>query len=199
MNNYEYIVSSLPVLRPGAEDRDLDTQAILEDIFSQLSEKDAKTVRFLLKGWDEESLNGDFYREALSGKNRFIREYFAYDLDVRNAKVEYLNRALSRSEGLDVISLGEDAAREAPEGIAEVLSSGDILGRERGLDDSMWRRIDEITVFDTFDLDFILGFIAKLKITERWLRLDPETGKELFRTLVEDIRRGGSNENKTQL
>ena len=52
----------------------------------------------------------------------------------------------------------------------------------------MWKRIDEITVMDVFDIEAILGFIAKLKIIDRWDRLDPETGRELFRKLVEEIR-----------
>lgn len=69
-----------------------------------------------------------------------------------------------------------------------VLENGDILRRERGLDDLMWKRIDEITVMDVFDIEAILGFIAKLKIIDRWDRLDPETGRELFRKLVEEIR-----------
>lgn len=69
-----------------------------------------------------------------------------------------------------------------------VLENGDILRRERGLDDLMWKRIDEITVMDVFDIEAILGFIAKLKIIDRWDKLDPETGREFFRKLVEEIR-----------
>ena len=41
---------------------------------------------------------------------------------------------------------------------------------------------------DVFDIEAILGFIAKLKIIDRWDKLDPETGRELFRKLVEEIR-----------
>ena len=35
----------------------------------------------------------------------------------------------------------------------------------------------------------ILGFTAKLKIIDRWNKLDPETGRELFRKLVDEIRK----------
>ena len=52
----------------------------------------------------------------------------------------------------------------------------------------MWNRIEEINVMKVFDLDVILGFTACLKIVDRWLKLDPETGRELFRKLVEEIR-----------
>ena len=41
---------------------------------------------------------------------------------------------------------------------------------------------------EVFTIDQILGFVAKLQIVARWLRLDPQTGRELFRQLVEEIR-----------
>ena len=42
--------------------------------------------------------------------------------------------------------------------------------------------------FDYFDRDAILGFIAKLKITDRWLKLDEKTGRELFHRITEQVR-----------
>ena len=77
----------------------------------------------------------------------------------------------------------EDAARAA-----EVLSQSDILGRERGLDDMLWKRIEQLTEMHIFDLDIILGFAAMLKITDRWLKLDENTGRELFARLVNDMK-----------
>ena len=41
---------------------------------------------------------------------------------------------------------------------------------------------------DYFDLDAILGYVARLKIIDRWLQLDPDSGRALFRRLVEQIR-----------
>ena len=52
----------------------------------------------------------------------------------------------------------------------------------------MWDKIDSLTVMDVFDLDVILGFIAKLKIVDRWLQLDEGTGRELFHKLVKEIK-----------
>ena len=39
-----------------------------------------------------------------------------------------------------------------------------------------------------FDIDILLSFITKLKITDRWSKLDPESGRELFRRLVGEVR-----------
>lgn len=189
MNNYEYIVASLPVLASDYRGP-LDTDAIISEIRSQLSPKDEAVLDTLLKGFDSDSLDAEFYRTALASKNRFIAGYFGYDLDVRNCRVAYLNKALGRPEGQDLLVLDEDEPREFEdlEKVNAVLEGSDILERERGLDDIMWERIDELTLMEVFTLDQILGFVAKLQIVARWLRLDPQTGRELFRQLVEEIR-----------
>lgn len=189
MNNYEYIVASLPVIASDYRGP-LDTDAIISEIRSQLSPKDEAVLETLLKGFDSDSLDAEFYRTALASKNRFIAGYFGYDLDVRNCRVAYLNKALGRPEGQDLLVLDEDEPREFEdlEKVNAVLEGSDILERERGLDDIMWERIDELTLMEVFTLDQILGFVAKLQIVARWLRLDPQTGRELFRQLVEEIR-----------
>lgn len=189
MNNYEYIVASLPVIASDYRGP-LDTDAIISEIRSQLSPKDEAVLDTLLKGFDSDSLDAEFYRTALASKNRFIAGYFGYDLDVRNCRVAYLNKALGRPEGQDLLVLDEDEPREFEdlEKVNAVLEGSDILERERGLDDIMWERIDELTLMEAFTLDQILGFVAKLQIVARWLRLDPQTGRELFRQLVEEIR-----------
>ena len=189
MNNYEYIVASLPVIASDYRGP-LDTDAIISEIRSQLSPKDEAVLDTLLKGFDSDSLDAEFYRTALASKNRFIAGYFGYDLDVRNCRVAYLNKALGRPEGQDLLVLDEDEPREFEdlEKVNAVLEGSDILERERRLDDIMWERIDELTLMEVFTLDQILGFVAKLQIVARWLRLDPQTGRELFRQLVEEIR-----------
>jgi len=161
----------------------------MSDIRSQLSAKDNAAVDFLLRGWDADALNEEFYLRAADSDIPFIRDYFDYDLNVRNTKVEYLNKKLSRPEGKDILSLSE----EAPDfddyaKISELLNGDDILAREKALDDVMWDKIDNLTIMDVFSIDVILGFIAKLKIVDRWLKLDETTGRELFAKLVKEIK-----------
>ncbi len=188
MNNYEYIIACLPVLTSDWRG-ELDTDAITEEIRSQLSASDLKLFDFVSNGFDSDKLDADFYRRALSSRNHFISGYFAYDLDVRNCRVEYLNEQLSRPAGQDVLKLGEEERDfEDRSAVMAVLEGQDILERERGLDAMMWEKIDELTVMDIFDIDVILAFECKLKIVSRWLRLDPESGRALFRKLVEELK-----------
>lgn len=190
MNNYEYIVASLPVITSDYRG-ELDYEGVIAEIRSQLSKKDNALLDKLLDGFVAENLNADFYLDALASKDAFIREYFSYDLDVRNTRVEFLNKALNRPDGLDILVLDPEAEPREFEGrkqVMTVLEGSDILERERGLDELMWARIDDIVGLQVFTIDAILGFAAKLQIIVRWLKLDPETGRELFRRLVDEIR-----------
>ena len=192
MRNYEYIIASLPELdRDGRTAKAPDATGIVEFIAGQLDGQDRKLFGLVADGFSD-SLDRGFYTEALNSGNPFIRDYFQFDLNVRNAKVEYLNRELGRPAGTDVLTIDEGCEWEhdfdGSEEVAAVLASDDILERERGIDDLMWRKCDELTVFSVFGLDMILAFEVRLKIVERWLKLDPESGRELFRRLVNEIK-----------
>ena len=199
MDNYAYIIASMPVL--NLEDdkaENLVAQELLDEIRGQLSARDTAVLDQLLDGYNPEKLDAEFYQKARQHRNRFIREWFSFDLNLRNATVAYLNDSLGRQEGLDLVKLEGRETEEFPEAVAvqQVLNCGDILARERGLDELRWKKIDELTLLDSLDLEVILGFVAKLKIIDRWLQLDPDSGRALFRRLVDDIR--STYDNKKQ-
>jgi hypothetical protein len=191
MDNYEYIVASLPVLRPEDSRSDnVNAEALIAEIREQLSGRDQAVLDQLLAGYDAGQLTEDFYRQILRHKNRFLREWFRFDLDLRNATVGYLNHQLHRAPDHDKILLEEREVEEFPEleAAERILRGADILQRERGLDELRWHKVDEITLLDYFDLETLLGYVAKLKIIDRWLQLDPDSGRALFRRMVEEIR-----------
>lgn len=185
--NYTYIVASIPVLNPEFKPDGGSCTGMLEWIDSQLGTADRQTLRVLRDGFDREKLTEEFYNAALTSKNKFIRGFFAADLNLRNAKVAYLNKALGREDGTDVIALpcpeSMDSAR-----IAGIFAQKDLLERERAIDNYLWQKADELTLFEYFSLDKILAIAAKLCIIERWLALDETTGRQMLRTLVHDVR-----------
>lgn len=185
--NYTYIVASIPVLSPEFKPDGGSCKGTLEWIDSQLGSGDRQTLSMLRDGFDREKLTEEFYSGALKSKNKFIRGFFAADLDLRNAKVAYLNKALGREDGTDVIALprpeNADSAR-----IAGIFAQKDLLERERAIDNYLWQKADELTLFEYFSLDKILAIAAKLCIIERWLALDETTGRQMLRTLVHDVR-----------
>lgn len=187
--NYEYIIAGLPDISPDWRGADADTvDSIIQDIREQCSSADNKLIDILLDGYQDDKLNQEFYENALKLKNKFLRGYFRFDLEMRNAKVHYLNKALGRPADTDIFMELEDDSDETQKLLDAVLNTDDILQRERGLDDLMWAKIDALCTFHYFDMDVILGFIAKLHIVSRWLKLDPESGKAMFTRLVNEVK-----------
>ena len=199
MNNYIYIIAGLPDFTPDWRQGDKSLEEHLCQVEELLSAKDQETVRLIEDGFDKEKIGQEFYKEALGHGNAFIRDFFQFDLNVRNAKVRYLNQALGRDPLKDVLSLTDPDADEMGIEIEEpefkeaarlqaILEGSDILARERGIDDLYWDKIDELTLFDYLNFDRILGVVVKMMIIRRWLLLDEQTGREMFKRLVDEIR-----------
>ena len=204
MSNFEYIISSLPWLTTDfkyAEGQGFSQ--VMQEIRENLGEKDSEVLDFLLRGYDAGELTPDFYAQALKHPQKFIREYFSFDLNLRNAKVRYLNRQLGRPEDEDVISgkggpqdedLDIDLYRFRPlefeeeKQVQDALEQGDLLSREKDLDDITWAKISSLETFHYFDLTAVLAYVAKLAIVNRWLALDEKKGRELFRQLVQEVK-----------
>ena len=190
MSNFEYIIASLPFLTVDYKYAGGQGFAdVIEEIRRDLSEKDASTLDFLLKGFQPESLGEEFYREASTHQSKFVREYFGFDLNLRNAKVRYLNHQLGRDPETDIVTPGEETEEfEEAAAIDNVLSGTDLIAREKGLDDITWKKVESLSTFHYFDLTAVLAYVAKLHIVDRWLALDEEQGRELFHKLVKEVR-----------
>ena len=199
MNNYVYIIAGLPDFTPDWRQGQDSLDEYLNNVRELLSEKDNKVLDLIVEGFDKEKIGLEFYKEALSHRLGFIREFFTFDLNVRNQKVRYLNEALGRAPEKDIMTLRDPEAEETglePEEpefkesakLQTILEGHDILARERGIDDLYWDKIDEITLFDYLNFDKILGMVVKMMIIRRWLILDEEAGREMFKKLVDEVR-----------
>ena len=199
MNNYVYIIAGLPDFTPDWRQGEKSLEEYLGQMKELLSEKDMETVRLIEDGFNKEKIGLEFYKEALAHSSAFIREFFQFDLNVRNAKVRYLNAALGRDPQKDVLSLVDPDAEEQGIEVEEpefkeaarlqaILEGKDILARERGIDDLYWDKIDEITLFDYLNFSKVLGLVVKMMIIRRWLLLDEEAGRAMFKRLVDEVR-----------
>ena len=191
MSNFEYIISSLPFLTMDfkyAEGQGFGQ--VMQEIRENLSEKDAAVMDTLLKGFEDSELTPDFYQKAQEHPQEFIRQYFCFDRQLRNAKVRYLNQALGRPLETNVIAFEDDELSDFEEKatVENALALGDLLSREKELDQVVWEKIGSLETFHYFDLTAVLAYIAKLHIVNRWLALDEEKGRELFKQLVNEVR-----------
>ena len=187
MDNYVYIVASLPELTAGFENTSFDYAATKESIVELLSEKDQKLVELFEEGFNEETLGADFYAKAAASKNRFIREYFYFDARLRNMKVAYLAKRLDK-KGDDYFVDMPEADFEERGKIQEILENADFVQREQKMDELKWEKANDIARMDYFNMNTVLAFLAKAKTVQRWAELDKAKGEEMFRKLVKEVR-----------
>lgn len=177
MANYQYIIAGLPDISMNCDAAGFDYEETRDFIKSQCSAKDCGYIDFLDSGLEGAEDAMAFYGSAARSGSSFLRDFFAFDRKVREAKVAYLE-----GTGLDGFEF------EEMEDLKDVFSTKDLLEREKQLDRLYWQKADDLVLFDIFDIDVILCFLAKAKIVRRWNRLDPATGSEFFRQLVQEVR-----------
>jgi len=170
MRNYEYIIAGFPVIALDFKEKQFDYAALEEQVRELCSEKDCKLIDWFDFGSTDEKLTSHFYYSIASSRSRFLKEYFAFDKKLREAKVSYLETG------------------KCDELFAEAFAEKNLIEREKKIDMLKWQKICDIVLWDLFNIDVILAFLAKARIVERWSRLDQHTGEEMFKSLVQEVR-----------
>jgi hypothetical protein len=143
-----------------------------------------------------------FYDACERSKNAFIREWYAFDRQLRNVAAAYtarkmgrdiepelvgasdINTALARNSAAD---FGLKAEIDWIDTLVAILENKNMVEKERQLDLLRWNKADELTDFDYFNMNRILAYCAKINIIHRWMSLDPQIGNEMFIRLVEEL------------
>ncbi len=192
MENYHYIIAGLPELVLNADNKGFSYEQVREFIYNSSGEKDRRLIEWFDFGTQESNLNPHFYRAAFKSRNRFIREYFALDLQIRNRKVDYVARKMDLDGQKYKVATSNGVAlqmsQEQLEKLSGIFSNKNILEKEQQLDKFKWDYISQMNPYGTFDMDVILAFLAKGKLIDRWNKLDHKMGEEMFRKLVDEVR-----------
>jgi len=151
-------------------------------------------VKFLTEGWYKtlaESGN-DFVAEFGEYKQNMANIILAlngrkYDIPFEEAIIgdDEVTHALKRSRARDFGLANEINDIET---IVQVFEIENMLDRELKLDNLTWQFIDEITFFNYFTIEKVLGLVQKVFIVERWFELDKEKGQQIFNQLLEEIQ-----------
>ncbi len=187
MDNYVYIVASLPELALNFDEDRFSYEDTKAHFIELLSEKDRKLVELLERGFDEANLGQEFYAEAAKSKNVFLREYFDFDARLRNMQAGFLAQRLNRDAGTYLVEMPEADFEESKQ-IQAVFESTDFVAREQQIDQLKWNKATEIAMMDYFNMNAILAYLVKAKMVQRWVELDKDKGEEMFRRLVKEIR-----------
>ncbi|MBE0673992.1 MAG: DUF2764 family protein [Bacteroidales bacterium] len=153
----------------------------------------------------EKRLTEGYFTLIASSGNRFLRKWSEYELDLNNILVLKSSMDLGidaagqivgenqLAEELRVISRRKSDFRVPPEPdyaslIFNIAGENEFLERELKIDINRWNHINDLTFFEYFTVDFILGYMVKLSIALRWRELDAERGEEMLKRLVSDLK-----------
>lgn len=136
----------------------------------------------LLSKWFEMNLNIGNLLSAIFAKK--------YGMDV--SKVIVGNNEVARliRENSNMRDFGLSQEFEYYDIILRISEDTDIYERERKLDKFRWEWLEENTVFNYFNVEYIFAYLSKLHILERWVSLNAEEGERVFRELISGLKEG---------
>ena len=193
------------------------TEEYLEEQIKEQTDIEDYIKEIILNFKDETSINSNlnsenelqslYYKYILQVKNKFLKQWFKFDRDIKNILtavncqkydygteqqliwVKHENKVyetlVKNSSKVDLLADEVPFANKILQ-IAE--SEMDISEKEKALDNIKWEFLDEHTFFNYFTIEKILSYIIKLEIVERWIKLDNDTGKAFFAKLINDVK-----------
>ncbi|MBP3712573.1 MAG: DUF2764 family protein [Bacteroidaceae bacterium] len=135
--------------------------------------------------------------------NKMMRRWYKLNLDITNI----LTAMLARSQGWSIGDFikGEGEVQEMirenktkdfnlglefdyiPQ-LMKIVEEADPVRKEKMIDAFKWVWLDERTFFEPFSMEAVFAYLCKLKMQERWAKLDVEQGKETFQKIIDDLR-----------
>lgn len=167
----------------------------ISDYFTSSSEDDVVL--------QEDNLTAGYYNYAMNCGNKFISSWFELSLNMNNILVALASRKYKIDVAQNVVgdtevteALRISGARdfgltgevEYFEQLVKITEIDELLEREKKIDAMRWEWLEENTFFHYFTLERVFAFLLKLEMIERWLLLDKERGKELFRSMINSLK-----------
>ncbi len=153
----------------------------LEDLISSLYADYGMGVRnSLIAGWFEMNLNIGNILSAL-----FARKY---GMDVIQVVVGNNEIANLIRENANTRDFGISRELDYWDDLLRIAEEPDIYERERKIDKFRWNWLEDNTLFDYFNIEYIFAYLCKLRILERWVSLNAEEGERVFRELITQLK-----------
>lgn len=197
---YEYLLTGLPELKAGS-DAPISIEKLDELLDEQLRGSDKTMLDLLRKPIDEETLD-----LGLKAKNRFIREWFAFNRDMNNVLVAQICRKHGFDVKQKIVGEGEVAEQlrthttQKDFGLNELSCDftailalaqiEDLMQREKAMDAVRFEWLHDRTEFDFFSPEMVFAYYLEALMLHRWSILTVEEGERIFRELVADMKKG---------
>lgn len=168
---YYYLVASLPPLALG-EPLPFTPEEWARGCATMMEPEDFEELRRALDGRIHE------------GTSAFARAYTQLETQLRNAVA--VERAKRRGvEPRRYLREHAGFSVGVEEAVEDAYEQKDPLAREEALDRCRWQMAEELAREDAFGLSALLAFAVKLRLAQRWARLDKRTGAQALQERVE--------------
>jgi len=149
----------------------------------------------------ENQLNWLFYDDATSIENKFIKEWYTFEMDLRNIlaavncrkeKEPLENHLICHNEVTDLLLKSSAPDFSLPSRVpwAEELFSiefDNIPVSEERLDRLRLQSLEEMAEPELFNIETVMRVGISLSIAERWSLLDDQTGTEKLKNIIQDL------------
>jgi hypothetical protein len=174
--SYYYLVASLPSLVLG-EPPPISSEAFVAEVENLLEPSD---LTELVTIWEH---------RAEEGRSDFSRNWHQIDTQMRNA----MARIRARRRGVDpgpYLRPHDNFRVYIDLAVMRAMEASDPLEAEREIDGIRWQWLEEAGARDPFGLPAVLSFAARLRIAERWAKMDGAAGMDRLESLIESSGEG---------
>lgn len=152
----------------------------------------------------EDLLTSLYYEFGMGSKNLFIAEWFEFCLNMNNVIAAVICRKHGFNVKTAVIGDNEiaDALRSSGardfglvgqfdyvDKFLSVAEESNPLDREKKMDALKWEWLEDHTFFDHFSVENVLSYWIRCELMHRWDCLSVEQGKEVFRGLLNEMKK----------
>lgn len=197
----EEMLNTINSIKESEEVKKENIVPIFETFIRQWLKEDAESES---KNW-EDILASLYMDYGVSVRNSLVSQWFTLNLNIGNV----LAAIYSRKYGMDVKKVvignnhiaktiransgsrdfGLEQELDYFDALLKISEETDMYERERKIDKFRWDWLDENTVFDYFNIEYLFAYLCKLQILERWVQLNAEEGERVFRELIANMKK----------
>ena len=153
----------------------------------------------------EDFLAALYYKYGMQCKNKFVADWFEFNLNINNI----LTALTCRKYGWDIKSaiVGDNIVAETIRNsvsardfnlkteidyfdtLVSISETANLLDREHRIDALKWNWLEENTFFSSFSIEKVLSFWLRCELMHRWDNLSMEEGAEIFRQMINDLKK----------
>ena len=192
------LLEGISLMKDGAELSESQLPSYISIFLTEYFKDSFETTAL----WDDR-LSSLYYAFALKCKNRFMVDWFNFNLTINNIlialtarkyKLDISSRIVGDTAICDALrtsnarDFGLSRSLDYWEQLVKASETDDLVEREKKIDQLRWNWLDEHSVFEYFTIERIIVFFQLFSMIERWIPLDKEKGSRMFRSIIAALK-----------